>query len=151
MKESPAKFQSILTEFQSLCQRGFFQFSWDFDLNFASSRSPTSPRSCQDFNSFPMVFLRFSYELWMNRLPSFKAFLKNFHHFAKEVSFSFLETFNWISLPTAQRSCSDFNSFPMVFFRVSYELWRNRRPSFETFLKNFNHYAKKVSYSILKT
>ena len=46
-----------------------------------------------------MVFLRFSYELWGNRLPTFKVFLKNFNHFAKDVSFSFLKTFNWISLP----------------------------------------------------
>ena len=46
-----------------------------------------------------MVFLRCSYELWENRLPIFKAFLKNFKHFAKEVSFSFPKTFNWISLP----------------------------------------------------
>ena len=44
-------------------------------------------------------FLMFSYELWENRLPTFKAFLKNFKHFAKELSFSFLTTFNWISLP----------------------------------------------------
>ncbi len=63
-----------------------------------------------------MVFVWFSYELWGNRLPNFKTFLKNFNYFAKEVSFvknfkknfnhcakevscCFLETFDWISLP----------------------------------------------------
>ena len=66
------------------------------------------------------VFIRFSNELWGNRLPTFKAVLKNFYHFAKEVSFSFLKTFNWISLPasipTSPRLCLDFSSFPKVFF-----------------------------------
>jgi hypothetical protein len=151
VRESLANFQSIPPEFPTLCQRGFLQFSKDFQLNFASSRIATSPGSCWDFNSFPMVFLRFSYELWRNRLPSFEAFLKNFNHYAKEVSFSFLKTLNGISLPTARRSCWDSNSFLMVFLWFCHELWRNRLPTFKAFLMNLNHYAKEVSFSFLKT
>ena len=120
-------------------------------MSFASSKLTTSPRSCWDFNLFLIVFLRFSYELRRNRLPTFKAILKNFNHFAKEVSFSCPKTFNWISFPTAGRSCENLHSFPMVFLRFSYELWGNRLPTFKAFLKNFNRFAKESSFSFLKT
>ena len=155
MKESPANFQSMPKEFQSLCQRGFLQLFSDFQLNFVSSNLPTSRRSCWDFNLFPVVFLRFSYELWRNRLPSFEAFLKNFNHYAKKVSFSFLKTLNGISLPAGVQLHHDpveiSIRFLWFFLSFSYELWGNRLPSFKAFLKNFNHFAKEVSFSFLKT
>ena len=64
-----------------------------------------------------MVFLKLSYELWGNRLPTFKSFLKNYNRFAKTVSFSFLETFKSISLPAGFQ----FNHDPVeITIRVSF-------------------------------
>ena len=78
VRESPAKFQSIHKQFQSLCHIGSIWCSDEFQLIFASIMPPTSPRSCWDFNLFRMVFLWFSYELWGSRLPNFKVIRANF-------------------------------------------------------------------------
>ena len=87
---------------------------------------PASPRSCWDFNSLPIDFHWYSFELRRNRLPNYKAFLKNSNHFAIKVSFGFLKTFYWISLPAGFQLHHDSVEIPIRFLWFSFGVLMNR-------------------------